>query len=89
VSEQSSSQSGRRREEEEADGAADQAEKPKPDNQVSAAAEDTVDTIDRVLDEFDDVLKDTLGFPEGEVSDEELNQRVRDMVAGYVQKGGQ
>jgi hypothetical protein len=82
MAERRARQSRRHREEDESADTPDRTEETKPDNQVSAIADDVLDDIDRVLNEqlFDE---------DEEITPEELEKRMRKMVEGYVQKGGQ
>ena len=90
MSAQRSSRPGRRRNEEEPVDAQDQDEKREPDNQVSADSADALDEIDRVLDEFDGVIKEELGFGKNqEVTPKELEDAAEVAIRNYVQKGGQ
>lgn len=58
--------------------------------EVSAKASEVVDSIDEVLEEFDDLTLSELGFQKGEeVDSAELDEAIRNKVMGFIQKGGQ
>ncbi|MFB7504015.1 MULTISPECIES: ubiquitin-like protein Pup [Streptomyces] len=58
--------------------------------EASSQAADVIDSIDEVLDEFDDLTLSELGFQKGDrVDSPEVDEAVRDKVMGFVQKGGQ
>ncbi|MGW1561912.1 hypothetical protein ACWCQ1_36070 [Streptomyces sp. NPDC002144] len=58
--------------------------------EASSKAADVIDTIDEVLEEFDDLTLSELGFRKGEEVDaEEIDKAIADKIRGFVQKGGQ
>ncbi|MEU8952403.1 hypothetical protein [Streptomyces sp. NPDC048489] len=69
---------------------------PVPDRTSESAAEAssksaaTVDAIDEVLEEFDDLTLEELGFRKGDKVDPALVDRaIEEKVKGFQQKGGQ
>ncbi|MGW2328217.1 hypothetical protein ACWC5C_20925 [Streptomyces sp. NPDC001700] len=78
--------------------ATDQEEEAVPDSEkpstsaaeVSSKAADAVDTIDDVLEEFDELTLDELGFGKEEVVDPAtIDEAITRKLDEYVQKGGQ